>query len=143
MLDRLEHVAAVIRFDDNRRAPAQPFRNQRRYVTKIEQRRDLHSVVRGRESKIVDRIMRHGKRMKLDLSDLKVAAGIDLDSTIAQSVGALSGLVVRDPDASGFANVGVSRLGRNEYRAIEISYQHPQAATMIAMFVRNQNAVER
>src|SRR6266550_5359427 len=126
MLDRLEHVAAVIGFDHNRRAPAQPFRNQRRYVTKIEQRRDLHSVVRGRESKIVDRIMRHGKRMKLDLSDLKVAAGIDLDSTIAQSIGALSGLVIGDPDSSGLANVSVSRFCGNEYRTIQISYQHAQ-----------------
>ena len=41
MLDRFEHVAAVIGFDHNRRAPAQSFRNQRCYVTKIEQGRDL------------------------------------------------------------------------------------------------------
>src|SRR6184192_3387177 len=58
MLKTVEHVAAVIRFDHNRRTPAQPFRNQRRYVTKIEQRRDLHSVVRRGETKIVDRIVR-------------------------------------------------------------------------------------
>src|SRR5256714_13827417 len=104
MFDSLEHVAAVIRFDHNRRAPAQPFRNQRCYVTKIKQGRDLHAVMRRCETKIVDRIVRHSERMKLDLSDLKVTAGIDLDSTIAQGVDAFSGLVIRDPDASGLAN---------------------------------------
>src|SRR2546430_3780231 len=107
MFDSLEHVAAVIRFDHNRRASAQPFRNQSCYVTKIKQGRDLHSVVRGRETKIVDRIVRHSERMKLNLSDLKVAAGIDLDSTVSQSIGALSGLVIGDPDSSGLANVGI------------------------------------
>src|SRR5882724_7013283 len=124
MLDRLEHVAAVIGFDHNRRAPAQPFRDQRCYVTKIEQGRDFHAIVRGRKTKIVYRIVRHGERMKLDLSDLKVVTGIDLDRTIAQSIGALSGLVIRD--VAPLANVGVSRLCGNEYRTIQISYQHAQ-----------------
>src|SRR5258707_1946678 len=63
MLDCLEHVAAVIRFDHDGRAATQSFRDQSRDVTEVHQGRDLDSVVSGRESEVVYRIMRHCERM--------------------------------------------------------------------------------
>ena len=71
-LHRLQHVAAVVRFDDDGGATAQLLRNQRRNMAKIHQRRDLHTVVRCRETKIIDRVVRHRERVKVDRADAKV-----------------------------------------------------------------------
>src|SRR5437763_16719612 len=62
---------------------------------------------------------------------------------VSLGVSALSLLVSGSPPSSGLANVSIACLCGNEYGAIELSYQHPQAAAVIAVLVREQNAVER
>ena len=62
---RLEHVAAVVRLDDDGGATAQTFLNQRRDAAEVHQRRKLHTGVGGRETEVVNRIVRDGERMKV------------------------------------------------------------------------------
>src|SRR5438876_12196576 len=107
MLDRLEHVAAVIRFDHDGRASAQAFSDQSSDVTKVHHRRDLYAGVRRGEAKVIDGVVRHGERMEIDLADAKVFARIDLDHSIAQGIGATARLsIIR---VSPFANISVAR----------------------------------
>src|SRR5690349_18031371 len=80
----LEHVAAVVRLDHDRRAVAQLFRNERGDVTEVHHGRDLHAVMRRGEAEVVDRIVRNRERVKIDLADAKVFARLDLFDAIAQ-----------------------------------------------------------
>ena len=112
-------------------------------MTEVQQRRHFHSVMRRSKTEIVDGVMRDRERMKLDFADLKVAAGINFDDAIPQRMSALSRFVIRDPEASGLADISIARLRRNKNRAIKIFYQHPQAAAVIAMLVRHQNSIQR
>src|SRR5205807_7084675 len=74
LLDCLQHVAAVIRFDDDRCATTKSFRHQSRNAAKIHGRCDLHSVMRGGKAEIVHCIVRHREWMKVDLADTEVPA---------------------------------------------------------------------
>ena len=89
----LEHVAAVIRLDDDRGATTQSFGDECRHVTKVHQGRDLHALMCGSETEIVDGVVRNCERMKVDLADAKVLARLDLFNSIAKSFAAT--LVVR------------------------------------------------
>src|SRR5258708_38511923 len=86
ILDRLEHIAAVVRLDYNRRTATQTLSDQGRDVTEIHQRRDLDSGVGGRESEVVHRVMRHRERMKVNIADAKVVSRVDLNHSISQGV---------------------------------------------------------
>src|SRR2546422_8998326 len=74
LLDRFQHVAAVIRLDHDRCATTKPFRHQSRDAAKVHRRGDLHSVMGGGKAEIVDRIVWHRERMKVDLADTEGAA---------------------------------------------------------------------
>src|SRR5437588_9070240 len=82
VLDRLEHVATVIRFDHDRRASAQTLRNQGRDLTKVHHGRHLDPGMRRRETKIVDRVVGHSERMKVDLADPEVLSGVNFYQAI-------------------------------------------------------------
>src|SRR5438105_7247982 len=86
MLDSFQHVATVVRFNDDRGTAAQPLGNQGRDVPEVEQRRDLHAIMSCCESKIIDRVMRYCEGMKLDFPDLKVTTRIDFHRAISQSI---------------------------------------------------------
>ena len=72
VFDCLEHVAAVIRFDHDRRAAAQSFRNQGGDVAKVHQRGNFHSLMSRRKAEIVDSVVRNSKGVKIDFADTKV-----------------------------------------------------------------------
>src|SRR6185369_3788108 len=65
----LEHVSTVIRFDHDGRAAAESFRDQRGDVTEIHYRRDLHALVSGGETEVVDGVVWNCERMKIDFTD--------------------------------------------------------------------------
>src|SRR5437773_4452536 len=94
MLDGLEHVAAVIGFNDDRRTAPQSLRYQSGNVPEIHQGCDPGARVGSSEAKVIDCIVWHRKWMKVDIADAKVAARIDFDHPIAQGVRAPARLVV-------------------------------------------------
>ena len=73
LLDCLQHVAAVIRFDHDRCATTKPLRHQSRDAAKVHRRGNLHSFMCGGKAEIIHRIVGHCERMKLDLADTKVS----------------------------------------------------------------------
>src|SRR6266567_2917898 len=73
LLDCLQHVAAVIRFDYDRCATTKPLRHQSRDAAKVHRRGNLHSVMCGGKAEIIHRIVGHCERMKVDLADTKVS----------------------------------------------------------------------
>src|SRR3712207_9470319 len=62
---RLEHVAAVVRLDDDGRAAAQTLVNQRRDAAEVHQRRHPDSAVRGREAEVVGGVVRDGEGVEI------------------------------------------------------------------------------
>src|SRR6266545_110932 len=109
-------------------------------MAEIHQRRDLHAIVCSRETKVIDCVMRHRERMKIDLSNSKVKAGIDLDHSLAQGICAATRLVTRN--ISSLQDVRVARFRGHVNRAVEIFHQHAQSTSMIAVLMRDQNSVE-
>src|SRR6187551_1839526 len=85
----LQHVAAVIRLNNDRRAATQPLANKRGDVAKIHQRCNLHALVSGRKSKVIDRVMWNCEWVKIDFPDAKVSTGLNRFDTIAQGPGTL------------------------------------------------------
>src|ERR1043165_5621628 len=79
----LEHVAAVIRLDHDRRAAAQTFGDERRDVTEVHHGGNLHALVSCGETEIVDGVVWNRERMKIDLADAKVFARLDFFYSIA------------------------------------------------------------
>ena len=99
IVTRLEHVSAVIRFNHDRGAATEPFGDECGDVTKVHHRRDLHALVRGRETEIVDSVVRNRERMKIDLADAKVFARLDLLDSIAQVTAVPTDFKAATPDS--------------------------------------------
>src|SRR6185369_6676198 len=118
----LEHVSAVIRFDHDGRAAAQSFRDQRGDVTKIHYGGDLHALVSGSETEVVDCVVRNCERMKIDLADAEVFARLDLLDSIAQCFGATTRLFSVDVET--FADVSVECFPGDVNRTIDRTKQH-------------------
>src|SRR5882724_5001386 len=96
MVASFQHVAAVIRLNDYRRAAAQPLADERCDMTKIHQRRNLYALMSGRKSEVINRVMGNGERVKIYLPDAKVFAGLNLLHPIAQCLVTFARLVVAD-----------------------------------------------
>src|SRR6266446_4380876 len=73
LLDCLQHVAAVIRFDHDRCATTKSFGHQSRDATKVHRGCDLHSVMRCGKAEIIHRIVRHREWVKVDRADTEVS----------------------------------------------------------------------
>src|SRR6185369_12550733 len=70
--------------------------------------RDLHALVRGSETEVVDSVVWNRERMKVDLADTKIFARLDLLDAIAQSLHASTRLFVSNVDL--LADVSVESL---------------------------------
>src|SRR6185295_9822295 len=95
----LEHVAAVIRLDHDRGATTQTFSDECRDVTEVHHGRDLHALVCSSETEVVDGVVWNREGMKIDLTDTKVFARLDLLNSIAQGFRTPPRLLVTDVDA--------------------------------------------
>src|SRR5215208_3381546 len=95
----------MVRLHDDRRATAQSFGDQRRDVPEIHHRCDLHALVRGGETKIINSVVRNSERMKIDLADAKVFARLDLLDAIAQRFGAPPRFIARDVEPLAYVSV--------------------------------------
>src|SRR5947207_252942 len=104
----LQHVAPVVRLDDDGGATAQTFFDQGCDAAEVPERRDLHAVMRGGEAEVVGGVVRDGERMKIYLADAKVLARRDFNDAVAQSISALARLIVAISPAR--ANVSGARL---------------------------------
>src|ERR1041385_6786695 len=121
----LEHVAAVIRLDHDCGATAQTFGNERGDVAEVHHGRDLHPLMSCSEAEVVDGIVWNREGMKIDLTDAKVFARLDLFHSIAHSFRASTWLVVADVEA--FAHVSVEGFPGNVNGTIEGGEKHAQA----------------
>jgi hypothetical protein len=109
-------------------------------VAKVHQRGNFHALVSRREAKIVDRIVRNGERMKVDLADAKVAARFYLFDAVAERASPFPGLFIVYVEA--LADVSIAGFGGDVDRAIDCPQQHTQAARMVAVFMGDENGVE-
>src|SRR5205823_12760524 len=73
LLDCLQHVAAVIRFDHDRCATTKPLRRQSRDAAKVHRRGYLHSFMCGGNAEIIHRIVGPCERMKVYLAATNVS----------------------------------------------------------------------
>src|SRR6476619_6785862 len=71
---RCEHIAAVVGFDDDGRAPLQLFGYERRHVAEVHYCCNLHALVCSGEAEIINGIVRYRERMEIDLTNPKVSA---------------------------------------------------------------------
>src|SRR5215210_569776 len=92
----LEHVAAVIRFDDDRGTASQAFADECCDVSEVHHRGNLYALVSCRETKVVYGVVRDSERMKINLADAKVFARLDLLYSIAQCFRPAARFVVAD-----------------------------------------------
>src|SRR5207253_8852924 len=72
LLDCLQHVAAVIRLDHDRRATTKPFHHQSSDTAKVHRGCDLHSVMPRGKDEVIYRIVRNREWVKVDLADREV-----------------------------------------------------------------------
>src|SRR5687768_3847111 len=79
----LEHVSAVIRFDHDSGATAKLFSDECRDVAKVHHGGDLHALVSGSETEIINGVVRNRKRMKIDLADPEIFTRLDLLNSIS------------------------------------------------------------
>src|SRR5688572_17753322 len=93
-----------------------------------------------REPKIVYSVVRDGERMKVDLTDVKLAAGFYLLNAIVERPGAFAWFII--VNISSFAYIGVAGFGGNVNGTIDGLKQHTQTAGVVAMFMRDQNGVD-
>src|SRR6185369_11583799 len=113
----LEHVAAVIRLDDDRSAAAQTFGDERRDVTEVHHSGNLHTLMSCSEAEVVDGIVWNRERMKINLADAKIFARLNLLDAIAQSFRAAAWFVVGDVHL--FTDVGIKCLRGDINRTID------------------------
>src|SRR6267142_2148350 len=135
-----QHVATVIRLDNNRGATPQAFADERSDVAKVHQGRNLYALMRRGETEIVDCVVWNRERMKVDLADAKVAARLNLFDAILEGFGAFARLFVVHIRA--LAYVSLTSLRGNVDGAGDRSQQDAQAAGVVAMFMRDEDCVE-
>src|SRR5947209_16958135 len=82
----LEHVAAVIGFDDDCRATAQAFSYKSCDVAEVHQGSNADSSVRCSKSEIVCGIVWNGERVKINRAYLEITARFNLFGPVAQGV---------------------------------------------------------
>src|SRR5436190_7422481 len=113
----LEHVAAMIRLNDDSGATTQSLGNEGRHVTKVHQGRDLHALMCCGETEVVYGIVWDSERVKIDLADAKVTTRFDLFNPIAKSFHTSSWFFIGDIEF--FADVRVVSLSGNVDRTID------------------------
>ena len=130
----------MIRFDDDGGAAAQALCYQRRDVAEIHQRRHADARMCGRKAEVVRSIVRDCERMKINRPDLEIFARFYFFGAVAQSVGAFPRLIRRTMAV--LADVGFQCFAGDKDGAVQVFEQHAQATGMIAMLVRDDDAVE-
>src|SRR6185503_8440963 len=101
----LQHVAAMVRLDNDRGAASQAFGYQRGHVTKVHQGGNFHALMSRREAEVVYRIMRDSERMKIYFTDPKITARLDWLNTITKRFRTSLRFVVGDVES--FTNVRI------------------------------------
>src|SRR5207237_10085412 len=121
---RLEHVAAVVRLDDDGRASPEALGDERRDVAEVHEGGDTHAAVRRRKPEVVGGVVRDCEGVKIYLADAELLARRNLNRAVAQDFGALPRLVgVARP----LADVGVARRAGDVDGALQRLEQHAQA----------------
>src|SRR5512139_1748564 len=91
---RTQHVATMVRFNDDSIAAVQLGFYQRRDVAEIHQRRDADAVLLCDKTEIVCRVMRNGKGLEIDIADAKFLVGFNSHSAAVQRIAAFQALAV-------------------------------------------------
>ena len=68
-----QHVAAVVRFDDDRIAPVEFLLHLCSEAAEVRERCHANSSALCHESEIIHRVVRHAERFKIDIADPKLA----------------------------------------------------------------------
>jgi hypothetical protein len=125
----LQKFFVVIRFDDERVHLAQSFHDHFGCVAEIGDEPETTRTGVKREPDGIDRVVRHRESLHGDVANLELGAG-PKDSPIPMSIQ---------------RTVGAHRFGRLRIRVdgnVEFAAKNFQTANVIAMFVREQNAVD-
>ena len=77
-------------------------------MTKVHQRRNLHSLMRGGKTEIIDSVVRNSEWMEVDLTDAEILARLYRLNSITKCFASTLRLVVSDIES--FANVRVQCL---------------------------------
>jgi hypothetical protein len=130
----------VIRFDHDRVTSLQFFADQLSDVSEVGQCGDADTAALCGEAEVVDRIMRYGKWLEIDVADAKLTIRIDRDLSILQSV-ATFGRFIAVPIRGASPVISHLGLGGNVHLAINAPEQIQQSAHLIAVIVRDDYAV--
>src|ERR1044071_6111766 len=104
-------------------------------MTEIQDGGHFYATMRRGKAEVVHRIVRNCERMKVDFTDPKVLARIDLNCAMAQNVSPPAGLIVSEVPA--LTDVGLTCLAGHINRAVQIFHQYAHPAGMIAMLMRD------
>ena len=124
----LQKFFVVVRLDHEGVDLAQPLDHRFRGVTEIGDKPERARAGMKRETHRIDRIVRHRKRLDMDIADRKIRSGPEQPPV---------SMPRKNAAADRFRGEGIAVDGNSVFPA-----EHFEPANVIAMFVREENAIE-
>src|SRR5690606_16230454 len=114
----------MVRFDDDRITSAKLFSNKVCDMAEVHQRRYPQAIAAGNKSKVIYSVVRHAKRLKVDIADAEVRIGFDTNRPLAESFSPLEALAIAVRNAAPSRVKRILGLSRNIDRAIDRTQEH-------------------
>ena len=111
-------------------------------MAEIHKRRNLDAVFFCHKPKIIRCVVRNAERLEINIADTEFTARFDLDRLFFQRGTPFRGFAVAVLAAGTRVVKSVFGRPRNVNRTIDRSHQNAQTAGVVAVFVRDKNAVE-